>query len=109
MRNTRHRNCCFELFGFDILVDSNLKPWLMEVNVCPSLNSSSPMDVKLKTTLISDTLNLIGIIPYDKKQYEKQQEAEKMAKLTGLTSILVIQRKGSFSLGPLTDIEIPRK
>jgi tubulin polyglutamylase TTLL4 len=62
----------------------------MEVNVCPSLNSSSPMDVKLKTTLISDTINLIGIIPYDKKQYEKQKEAEKMAKLTGLTSILVI-------------------
>ena len=40
----------------------------MEVNVCPSLSSSSPMDRKIKHTLLTDVLNLIGI------EYQKDQE-----------------------------------
>jgi tubulin polyglutamylase TTLL4 len=60
-RCTKHRNVCFELFGFDILLDSKLKPWLLEVNISPSLSSSSPLDKKIKTVLICDTLNLVGV------------------------------------------------
>lgn len=44
MKQTRHRNVCYELYGFDIILDNKLKPWLLEVNVCPSLSSSSPLD-----------------------------------------------------------------
>lgn len=66
-RCTKHRNVCFEIYGFDILLDSKLKPWILEVNISPSLSSSSPLDKKIKTILICDTLNLIGVTPYDRK------------------------------------------
>ena len=58
LSGSEHRNCFFELYGFDILIDENLKPWVLEVNVCPSLNSSAPIDRKIKTSLIVDILNV---------------------------------------------------
>jgi hypothetical protein len=35
---------CFELFGFDVLVDSEVEPWLLEVNLTPALGCDSPLD-----------------------------------------------------------------
>ena len=63
-----HRNNCFDLFGFDILVDSELKPWLLEVNLSPSLATDSPLDLHIKSSLISDTFNIIGIRAFDRKK-----------------------------------------
>jgi len=60
-----HRNNCFELLGFDILIDSSLKPWLLEVNLSPSLNSDSPLDLKIKGNLIADLFTMMGVVPLD--------------------------------------------
>ncbi|NXH10511.1 TTLL4 polyglutamylase, partial [Bucco capensis] len=58
----RRPYCCHELFGFDIMLDENLKPWVLEVNISPSLHSSSPLDVSIKGQMIRDLLNLAGFV-----------------------------------------------
>lgn len=58
-----YRDNCFEMFGFDILIDENLKPWLLEVNLAPSLSCGSDLDLEIKSNLIKDLFNLVGIYP----------------------------------------------
>ncbi|EHA97578.1 Tubulin polyglutamylase TTLL4 [Heterocephalus glaber] len=53
---------CHELFGFDIMLDEKLKPWVLEVNISPSLHSNSPLDISIKGQMIRDLLNLAGFI-----------------------------------------------
>ena len=57
-----HRQNCFQLFGFDILIDDRLNPWLLEVNLSPSLACDSPLDQKIKSNMLSDLFNLVGIV-----------------------------------------------
>jgi hypothetical protein len=40
----------------------------MEVNLSPSLSADSPIDMHIKSNLISDSFNLIGLKPYDRKK-----------------------------------------
>ncbi len=56
-----YRGNCFELFGFDVLLDAKLKPWLIEVNLSPSLACGTPLDHRIKSALIADTLNVVGV------------------------------------------------
>ncbi|XP_059198261.1 tubulin polyglutamylase TTLL4 isoform X2 [Centropristis striata] len=51
---------CHELFGFDIMLDEKLKPWILEVNISPSLHSNSALDVAVKGQMIRNLLNLAG-------------------------------------------------
>ena len=59
------KNSLFELYGFDILVDNKFNVWLIEVNVGPSMKCSSPLDQMIKTNLISDIINVIGVKFYE--------------------------------------------
>jgi len=54
----------FEIYGVDILLDAELNPWLMEVNLNPSLNCDSELDLKVKSKLLTDIFNIIGAIPF---------------------------------------------
>ncbi|CAH8518270.1 unnamed protein product [Schistosoma mattheei] len=56
-----HSFSVHEIFGFDIFLDEDLQPWLLEVNVSPSMHSDSPLDAKIKGSVIKDMLNLSGL------------------------------------------------
>lgn len=82
---TKYKDICFELYGFDIIIDANLKPWILEVNISPSFSSSSPFDKNLKTKLICDALTIVGVKPTNHEKYEKDELKKLKEKLdTGL-------------------------
>ncbi|XP_014241151.1 probable tubulin polyglutamylase TTLL1 isoform X3 [Cimex lectularius] len=56
MANDKH---CFECYGYDIIIDNNLKPWLIEVNASPSLTSTTVNDRILKNKLIDNILSIV--------------------------------------------------
>lgn len=61
----------FELYGYDIILDDKLKPWLLEVNASPSLTANTPSDYRMKFDLLDDVFNVLnmeGIIPSE--EYE---------------------------------------
>jgi len=47
-----------EVFGMDILIDSNFKPWILEMNISPSMQTATEEDTKVKAPLIADLLNM---------------------------------------------------
>jgi len=42
-----------------VLIDANLKPWLVEVNASPSLAGTTGSDLAMKTGVINDLLNIV--------------------------------------------------
>ena len=61
----------FELYGLDIILDNQLNPWLLECNINPSLNCDMDVDTKVKSKLITDILNIIGLVPFTHDKREK--------------------------------------
>lgn len=55
-----------ELFGFDVMLDEDLKPWIIEVNISPSLHSNSQLDINIKGGMIRDLLNMSAFMIPDK-------------------------------------------
>ena len=67
---------CFELLGFDIIIDEKLRPWLIEVNHSPSFNMDSPLDARVKSGAIGDILAALNL---DGEERRAWIEAEKKA------------------------------
>ena len=56
--NIMNRKNCFEIFGYDFILDSNYQPFLLEINTNPGLEESSPLIKMLVPRMIDDALRL---------------------------------------------------
>jgi len=51
---------CFELLGFDIMMDHKLRPFLLEVNHSPSFTCDSPLDTAVKSSVLQSTMEMVS-------------------------------------------------
>jgi hypothetical protein len=66
--------CTFTVFPYrfdvvnryDILIDADLKPWLIEVNSSPSLARDNPLDHEIKDALLRDVLAVVDAPAVDR-------------------------------------------
>ena len=71
-RATNSPASCFELIGVDVLVGADLRPWLIECNLNPSLaveaaetdeGRAQREERELKQSLVHDLLGVLGLVP----------------------------------------------
>ncbi|XP_016392618.1 tubulin polyglutamylase ttll6-like isoform X1 [Sinocyclocheilus rhinocerous] len=67
-------SACFEILGFDVLLDRRLKPWLLEVNHSPSFTTDSRLDREVKDSLLYDTLVLINLGACDRRKITEEEK-----------------------------------
>mmetsp|Transcript_104176 Transcript_104176/g.185043 ORF Transcript_104176/g.185043 Transcript_104176/m.185043 type:complete len:1009 (+) Transcript_104176:70-3096(+) len=96
-----HEQSCFELYGFDVLVDENLKPWLLEVNLSPSMQADSPLDRQIKSALLSDSFNLLGMRRVNQQTVTSARLRSRLLYLNKLQNSMpdTTKRRSSTNLG----------
>jgi hypothetical protein len=56
--NANERKFCFEIFGYDFIIDKDFNVFLLEVNTNPGLEESSPLIKMLIPRMIDDAMRL---------------------------------------------------
>ena len=73
--NQNNRNFCFEIFGYDFMLDSQFNVYLIEINMNPGIEISSPWINVIIPRMIDDALRLtIDSIFPTKFHFEKTQD-----------------------------------
>lgn len=78
---------CFELLGFDVILTSELKPMLLEVNHAPSFATDSPLDYDIKRQLFEDMFGLLGLSIDRKREKLQDRYEDKVSRMTTKLSL----------------------
>jgi len=84
---------CFEILGFDVMIDYKLRPWLLEVNHSPSFNTDSDLDKDVKMTVIGDTIKLLNLSSARKESYKKQRSELLNSRMMGTNKKISVESK----------------
>ncbi|XP_070207110.1 tubulin polyglutamylase ttll6-like isoform X4 [Littorina saxatilis] len=76
-------SACFEILGFDVLLDRKLRPYVIEVNHSPSFGTDAQLDREIKGTLIWDTLGLINFGAVDRRRCLEEERRRIKDRLLG--------------------------
>lgn len=76
-------SACFEILGFDILLDRRLRPYIIEVNHSPSFSTDAQLDREIKGTLVWDTLGLVNFGAIDRKRCMEEERRRIKDRLLG--------------------------
>ena len=71
------RKFCFELFGYDFILDEDFNQWLIEVNTNPCLEESSQLLVMLLPRMIEDMLKLTVDLSFPKNSIKKNKKRDR--------------------------------
>jgi len=68
-------SACFELLGFDFILDEEQRLFLLEVNSAPSLSTPTNLDEEIKECVLMEGFGLLGLDGSEKaKHLERQQQ-----------------------------------
>ena len=80
---------CFEIFGYDFILDNDFKLWILEINNNPGLSISSPVIEKLVPRMMDDafrlTVDKVFNTRYSNECVDKNGNYKSKYKLNGFT------------------------
>lgn len=67
---------CFQILGFDIMIDKHFRPWLIEVNQSPSFATDSALDYEVKKNVIQDAFKLLNLSQERREEMVKEKQRQ---------------------------------
>jgi len=71
------RKFCFELFGYDFILDEDFNTWLIEVNTNPCIEESSALLKTLLPRMIEDMMRLTVDVVFPKNSIRRRKDLKR--------------------------------